>query len=94
MIVLPPELNTPDFHAAWLSWEQHRRERKPKLTPRAVSLQIKFLRDIGAARAIAAIEHSIRGGYQGIFEERNASRNGKPELHAGLKAFLEDKDLA
>lgn len=54
---------------AWARWEKHRKEKKKKLTPESIKEQIEFLNEIGEERAIAAIKRSIRGGWQGIFED-------------------------
>lgn len=45
-----------------------------KLTPLAVKKQFKKLAAIGEARSIAAIEHSIANGYQGIYEPNQPGR--------------------
>ena len=57
-----------EFAAAWGDWESHRREIKKRLTPTATSAQLKKLSAMGEARSIAAIEHSVASGYQGIYE--------------------------
>lgn len=56
------------FEALWLEWIAHRRELKKPATPRAQAMQMTRLRKMGNNRAIAAIEHSIANGWQGIFE--------------------------
>ena len=62
---------------AWERWLKHRRARKgPKLTPLAVEEQMAFIADIGPERAVAAIKHSIRNNYQGIFEPGGNARAG------------------
>ncbi len=71
-------LDTAAFRTAWALWEQHRRERKPKLTPTARKLAIKKLLAIGPQRAVAAIEHSIANGWQGIFEANGNGGGGRP----------------
>ena len=67
-VTLPLALDTPEFHAAWSDWCQHRREIRKKLTKLAVTKQLKALEAMGGKRAIAAIEHSIAKGWTGIFE--------------------------
>ncbi len=57
-----------EFKAAWQSWERHRMEIKKKLTPESIRQQFKKFADMGEGRAIAAINHSIANGWQGIFE--------------------------
>jgi hypothetical protein len=74
------------FKAAWARWEQHRREIGKRLTPTSVRQQFAKLAGMGEARAVAAIEHSIANGYQGIYEPtgRSAGVNGRPDPGATL----------
>jgi hypothetical protein len=60
------------FGEAWRAWVQHRKEKRQPLTPTATAQQLARLREIGEMRAIAAILHSVEGGYQGIFEARGS----------------------
>lgn len=56
------------FRDAWQMWCRHRQEiRKPLKESQALA-QIKKLKAMGEARAIATINHSIAGGWQGLFE--------------------------
>ena len=61
-------LRSPEFVAAWEQWQAHRRELRKPLTPIARLQQIRQLKMWGKTRAMAAIEFSIRNGWQGIFE--------------------------
>lgn len=70
-IVLP--FDSPDFLMFWSNWEQHRIEIKKKLTPTTKRQQLAKLAEMGEARAIAALKHSLAGGWQGIFEPDNKS---------------------
>jgi hypothetical protein len=84
---LPKQLDTPEFRIAWESWEQHRREKRSKLTPTATKQQIRQLAEWGVGRALSAIEHSIRQGYTGLFEppevgDRNRSQQQQPAPHS------------
>lgn len=79
---LPEVLNTERFKSAWRDWEEHRRQIRKKLTPKAVELAVQKLAEMGHDRAIAAIEHSIANGWQGIFEPDrplNGSKLGAPK---------------
>lgn len=69
---LPPELDTPPFRALWARWEQHRREKRSPLKPTTRAAQLTKLAAWGAARAAAALEHSIAQGWTGIFEPARA----------------------
>jgi|688.fasta_scaffold277187_2 hypothetical protein len=65
--------SSPDFLMFWSNWEQHRIEIKKKLTPTTKRQQLAKLAEMGEARAIAALKHSLAGGWQGIFEPDNKS---------------------
>lgn len=81
--LLPEEMQTEKMRAAWLDWEQHRKERKPRITKTSAGKQAKKLAEMGHDRAIAAIEHSIAGGYQGIFEPNPGRGGGANRTGAG-----------
>lgn len=65
-IALP--FSSPDFSLFWGNWLQHRQEIKKPLTPTSAKQQLEKLKDIGEARSIAALKHSMANGWQGIFE--------------------------
>lgn len=67
---LPPLLDNPEFATAWADWRQHRREIGKPLKPTSEAKQLRKLESLGLPRAVAAIEHSIAGGWQGIFEDK------------------------
>lgn len=74
---VPPNLATPEFQAAWEEWQDYRRERRLSMADRTMKSQLKMLSGLGSAAAVAAIESSIRNGYQGLFPEKsNANRVG------------------
>ena len=83
-IELPPELNTPEFVAAWQTWLKVRSEiRKPLKVHGAQACLKKLLgwaNDGGVALAIESLDNSSAGGWQGLFdprERRGGSANGK-----------------
>ena len=65
---LPLPFDSADFKLFWANWEQHRKEKKAKLTPTAIKQQLARLAEIGEERAIAALKHSMSNGWQGIYE--------------------------
>jgi hypothetical protein len=66
------------LETAWSEWIRYRREdKKIPVTHRAGEMQLKKLNAWGTKRAIAAIENSIAGQYQGLFEPRE-SDNRRP----------------
>lgn len=52
---------------AWGEWEQHRREKKMKITPLSQKKQVKFLEKFKKDH-VAIINHSITMGWTGLFE--------------------------
>jgi len=65
---IPLSLNTPEFLKAWEDWKTHRREIKAPLTMKSVEMQMKDFEAWGIIRSIAAIEYTIKKGWQGIRE--------------------------
>lgn len=86
---LPP-FSTPEFARAWADWEQHRREKKKPLTPTSLKKQFGELAAMGEARAIAALDHSIKNGWTGIFEPEAKQQSQRPQLPAPKMKTLED----
>lgn len=74
--LIPPNLDTEEFIESWNKWLQHRKETKKKMTPTAAKEQLKKLGQWGLPRSIAAIAHSVSGGYQGIYEDK--TKGGYP----------------
>jgi hypothetical protein len=74
-----------EFREAWSEWEQHRREIKKPLTPLAIKRQVKTIKALGEAEAIAAIDRSISARYPDIYPPKQKS---KPD-HRQLKASRE-----
>lgn len=61
-----------EFQTAWSGWETHRAEKKKKLTQSTATMQLKEMKDIGEARAIAMINYSIKNGWTGLFEDKTS----------------------
>ena len=76
-VALPLVLDTDEFRKAWTEWISHRREIKKPLTPSTTRAQLDHLAGLGEKRAVAAIRHTIRKGWQGIREE--IAENGQTE---------------
>ena len=68
-------LNTPDFRERWKKWDKFRKEKKAPLTPTMVESQIKKMEEWGHDRSIAAIEHTIFKGWQGLREPETEATN-------------------
>lgn len=63
---IPDCLQTESFSIAWASWVQHRKEIKKPLTPTQAGKQIAEFAKWGEREAIAAIDHTVTKGWQGI----------------------------
>jgi hypothetical protein len=72
-VTFPPPLESQRFIDAWSRWVRHRREKRKPLTPTSVSQQLADMAIMGEERAIAALSHSIRNGWTGIFEDQRAT---------------------
>ncbi len=84
-VSFPPELDSPDFRAAWEEWIAHRRGLRLKpYTAQGQKGIFSKLAKWGSERAVAAIQHSMAQNYQGIFEEKvSASGSSKPSSSMG-----------
>ena len=68
---LPPSLDTPTFREAWARWHAYRREaRHPAWQPSTCKNWLGTFAEWGEARAVAALEWSIKQVYQGVVEPR------------------------
>jgi len=88
---LPLPFDSADFKLFWSNWEQHRKEKKAKLTPTARNQQLEKLKDMGEHRAIAALKYSLANGWTGIFEQEQAKPNGYP--HKGTQETIVVRNL-
>lgn len=70
-------LQEPEFEKVWNQWQMHRNGMRKPLTGLAMLKQIQWCRLVGKDRAVAAINHSIKQGWQGIYEPKDANRNGQ-----------------
>jgi len=91
---IPQELQTDGFRQAWETWQTHRREIRKALTRLTASRQLADLAGMGEVRAIAAVEHSIKNGWTGLFEAKNHG-NQKQQRQADKagREFAEDIKL-
>jgi hypothetical protein len=68
-----PCFDSVEFLQSWNDWIEHRREIKKPLTPKASQAQMRCFSEWGESRSIAAINHTISKGWQGIREPDTAS---------------------
>ena len=64
----PEALDTNAFRDAWRAWCKHRKEIRKPLTPTQCESQLSQLAGWGLERSVAAIQHTITMGWQGIRE--------------------------
>jgi len=76
-----PCFESPAFLQAWQDWQEHRREIKKPLTPRASQEQMKEFRAWGEVRAIKAIRHTIKNQWIGIREADAQPNANKPQVY-------------
>lgn len=85
---LPDPLKNPEFCKVWPLWVAHRaRKKSTALNRRSARLQLKKLAEWGMARAVAAIEHSVAGAYQGIFEPKTTPTQ-QPQVSKSEQAAI------
>ena len=75
---IPNSLKTERFCKLWDEWLLHLREKRKTPGPTAVRKQLNKLEKMGFERAILALENSMAGNYQGIFEPNEGRQNGQP----------------
>lgn len=81
---IPADLQIPEFLKAWESWKSYRREIHKAIKPSTAKRQLDQLAQWGSARAVEAIEASIRQGWTGLFNpaiKAPGSANGKNAAH-------------
>jgi len=74
----PAPLQTEKFHAAWMGWLTHLKQKRKTPTEKAKEMQLAKCAEMGEARALAMIKHSIEGSYQGLYED---TKNGNTNNH-------------
>ena len=84
---IPFSLNTTEFLKAWENWRQLRKEIKKPLTEKSIEMQMKDFTTWGVVRSIAAIEYTIKKGWQGI-REPDAKQVGNTAPVGQRKPFL------
>lgn len=89
----PLPFPSPAFAEAVARWERHRSEIKHRMTPETRKAWLKKCQELGEARSIAAIDHSIANGWQGMFEAKaSASPTPAPHQTAQRRDLITDWD--
>lgn len=73
-----------DVQAAWIEWEQYRKEKKQKLTPSTAKKQMEFLGGRAGPEAIAIINQSITNGWTGLFELKTNNNGTHKKISTGI----------
>lgn len=76
-------LDDPDFRESWIDWCRYRMEIRKPLTETGLRRQIRRLEGFGLEGALASIDQSICGGWQGLFPAKRAP-SGDTSLCGGL----------
>lgn len=78
--LIPFELQSERFGQSWAKWRQYRKEIRHPLTPTMEAAQLAKMREMGESRAVAAMEHTMAMGWQGLREpepdRRGSGTNG------------------
>lgn len=82
---LPEALDTAEFRAAWSAWLAYRKEARKPMTATTVARQLALCVELGVSDAVAAIEQSIRNGWQGLFEPKNGKPRGGLPIGPGQR---------
>lgn len=96
-----PPFSTADFIEAWASFEEHRRvDLKKPVKPTQAKKLFAMLAKMGHDRAVAALDHTVAMGWQGIREpdSRQVGPSEKPVARPAtreeLKRYVVGKGLA
>jgi len=80
-----------DVQAAWVEWEQYKKEKKQKLTPSTAKKQMAFLGGRAGPEAIAIINQSITNGWTGLFElKTNGTKQATDKRQEHLTGLAAD----
>lgn len=95
--VIPPEIDTPAFRAAWAEWHSYRREsRRQAWVARTRATALAELAPLGPDAAVAAIRRAIASGWQGIHPPTGSGGSGRsarrPTWQAGAGPYPEQFD--
>ena len=69
----------PWFINAWIDWNTHLKQKRHTPTKLAAKRQLAKCAKMGLAEAIAMIEHSITGGYQGMYAPNGGGQSAEAQ---------------
>jgi hypothetical protein len=75
-VTLPPPLDSDEFRQSLAVWIKHRSEIGHPPKPTSFEQQLRKFAEWGATRSIAAIQHTVAMGWQGIREPDQAGPGG------------------
>lgn len=92
----PLPFHSEGFLEALRRWAKHRTEIRKPLTSTSIRTQLSQMADWGEARSIAAIDHSIAKGWQGLFEAGRSDKPSKPPAASGDEILrrIEERNAA
>jgi hypothetical protein len=90
-IAIPHELDTPEARKALDEFKEHRRQKRKPLTPLSESKLLTEWASKGAGRFVAAVDHSIANGWQGLFEPNTKTNQPQTDMHSGIQAWLAEE---
>lgn len=82
--IIPACLDTVDFQKAWADWNAYRKQARKPLKPMTAQRQLDDLAKAGPQTAIAMIEQSIRNGWQGLFQVKDATNHQRQQKAGGF----------
>lgn len=87
-VKFPDELDGRHARTAFSEWLEHRKQLRKPLKPLAQDKLLKQWSGKGAERFVAAVDHSIANGWQGLFEPDNRDSRAQSTSQAGLMDSL------
>lgn len=80
--LIPKALDDPRFIAAWGRWNEYKNHRLPPLSAEA---QLAECAEWGVARAVAAINYSIKSSYAKLCEPNGSVKPGRSKSAVGVR---------
>lgn len=92
---VPDSLDTPDFRNAWAEFIAYRKaSTHPSVTPRAASMTLKKLEDLGPEAGVRAIETAIANDWRGVVFPDKQRKPGPLRSAGSYDGLAADLDAA
>ncbi len=92
IIKIPENLKTSEFKAAWADWLEHLKQKHKPPTTLAKQRQLAKCSKMGATEAVAMINHSIAGNWQGLYAEGKSYGQGSTTANQANPRFGGEQD--